>query len=276
MKLNAKIQRIIGEWRVDVDHITETETSILAFGQRDELPVVLKVIKNHGDEWRSGEIVNAFEGRGVVRIYEYTEGAMLLERLLPGQPLSILDDDEASFLLASTIKKMSPGAPMDFAPTVEIWGKAFERYAVSGDNQIPRDLLMAAQHLYTDLCQSQKHVRLLHGDLHHSNILFDTERNWIAIDPKGVVGELEYELGAALRNPIEKPALFTNPIIIQKRAQLFSDILDLNYRRILSWAFAQAVLSEIWSIEDGFQMDLNWIQLSKQLGGDDRSLIADR
>ena len=42
---------------------------------------------------------------------------------------------------------------------------------------------------------------LLHGDLQHYNVLLDKDRGWVAIDPKGVVGELEYEVGALLRNP---------------------------------------------------------------------------
>jgi streptomycin 6-kinase len=45
-------------------------------------------------------------------------------------------------------------------------------------------------------------VRLLHGDLQHYNVLLDRKRGWLAIDPKGVVAEGEFELGAALRNPI--------------------------------------------------------------------------
>ena len=58
-----------------------------------------------------------------------------------------------------------------------------------------------AQRLYVGLCASQTSTRLLHGDLHHYNILRDGDRGWVAIDPKGVVGEVEYEIGAALRNP---------------------------------------------------------------------------
>jgi streptomycin 6-kinase len=53
------------------------------------------------------------------------------------------------------------------------------------------------------LCSSQRYRRLLHGDLHHGNVLHDSERGWVAIDPKGVLGEPEYEIGVALRNPIE-------------------------------------------------------------------------
>jgi hypothetical protein len=52
-----------------------TNTSLLAFGWRDREPVVLKIIQESGDEWRSGQIANAFYGRGVVRVLETAEGA---------------------------------------------------------------------------------------------------------------------------------------------------------------------------------------------------------
>jgi streptomycin 6-kinase len=67
-----------------------------------------------------------------------------------------------------------------------------------------------------------------------------------------VVGELEYEIGAALRNPYWRPDLFAEPAVIRKRIRRFASELGLDAGRVLSWGFAQAVLSAIWSIEDGF------------------------
>lgn len=261
----------IAAWRVVVERVVETESSVLAFGQRDDQPVVLKVIKSRGDEWRSGGILDAFEGRGVVRVYEYIEGAMLLERLSPGKSLVTMAlrgaDDDATAVMAETIRKMSPRQPLEGVPTARDWGKGFERYAASGDAQVPKHLLSAADQVYAELCGSQTRVRLLHGDLHHDNVLHDTERGWLAVDPKGVVGELEYEVGAALRNPYESPELFSGPSIIRKRVECFARELRLDATRVLSWAFAQTVLSAIWLIEDGFQVEPGhpWIALASVL-----------
>lgn len=57
------------------------------------------------------------------------------------------------------------------------------------------------------------------ADLQHYNVLFDDARGWLAIDPKGVVGEVEYEIGAILRNPIERPDLFAAPEIVSPDTQ---------------------------------------------------------
>ena len=91
---------------------------------------------------------------------------------------------------------------------------------------------------------------LLHGDLHHFNVLEDAKRGWVAIDPKGVVGELEYEVGAILRNPndFRQPDFFASRDIIERRLRILTNSLRLDYRRTLEWSFAQAG-SAIWDLK---------------------------
>jgi streptomycin 6-kinase len=258
-ELQSRVEERISAWRISVERLVETESSVLVFGQRDDQGVVLKVVRNRGDEWRSGEILDAFEGVGVVRVYDHVEGAMLLERLRPANSLVSLalngGDDRATDILADVIGKMSPRRPVSTAPAVQEWAKGFERYAAGGQAQIPNRLLVEAQRVYSELCGSQARPRLLHGDLHHYNVLFDSERGWLAIDPKGVVGELEYEVGAALRNPSERPELFAEPRAIERKVERFARALSLNPTRMLAWGFAQAVLSAIWAAEDGFAVE---------------------
>jgi streptomycin 6-kinase len=239
-----------------LEHTFETESSVIAYGRRGTEPVVLKVVKQRGDEWRSGEVLDAFGGEGVVRVHEYVDGAVLLERLDPGGSLVEMavngEDDEATRILADVISRMSPRRSVDGCPTVEDWASSFERYASSGDTQIPRHLVADAHRLFVELCGSQTQPRLLHGDLHHYNVLFDSRRGWLAIDPKGVIGEIEYELGAAIRNPYQRPTLFVRRSTVERRLTCFASKLNIDGGRSLAWAFAQAVLSVIWWIEDGF------------------------
>ena len=96
---------------------------------------------------------------------------------------------------------------------------------------------------------------MLHGDLQHYNVLFDSNRGWLAIDPKGVIGEIEYEIGAVLRNPSERPELFLSRWTVERRLKQLTIKLNLDFERALAWAFAQACLSAIWEIEDGFAVD---------------------
>ena len=220
---------------------------------------MLKVVKREGDEWRSGEIVHAFGGRGVVRVLEYEDGAALLERIVPGTNLVELTradhDDAATEATAEVIAAMAPNAAPPWCPTVSDWAQSFTWYSDSGDAQIPAPLVRRASEIYTELCETQRGARLLHGDLQHYNVLRDHHRGWLAIDPKGVVGEVEYEVGALLRNPVELPAILSNPATIEQRIRTLSSRLNLDAGRVLRWGFAQAVLSAIWYVEDGYVID---------------------
>jgi streptomycin 6-kinase len=255
---SSPTQQHAREWRLEIAQSFETETSVISYVSRDGQSLVLKVVKQQCDEWNAGEVLNAFDGHGVVRVYEHTGGAMLLERLQPGTSLVNLAldgrDEEATDILAGVIKTMSAREVPDDCPTVAMWGKGFDRYLVNEGKKIPRPLVESARQVFTKLVSSQRQPRLLHGDLHHHNVLSDANRGWVAIDPKGVIGETEYEIGAALRNPIAHPELFLSPPVIERRLNQFTKHLALDYERTLAWTFAQAVLSAIWEIEDGSEV----------------------
>lgn len=259
------------EWNVRIDEVRETATSVVGFGVRDGQRVVLKLTKNAADELHSGAVLRAFGGDGAVRVYESEIGAVLLERLDPGEELVNLvkrgADDEATTILAQVIAKLANHTAPAECPTVANWGRGFERYVRSGDAQIPYGLVEQGQAVFEHLTSSQRATMLLHGDLQHYNVLFDRERGWTAIDPKGVVGELEYEVGALLRNPVELPELFTNRATVERRLEILTTLLPIDYARALKWSFAQAVLSAIWTVEDDHTLepDNSALQLARTL-----------
>lgn len=253
-----RVQHYARAWRLEIEDAFERETSAIAFVSRGGQALVLKVVKREGDEWYSGEVLDAFAGRGVVRVYEFDGGAMLIERLRPGNSLVELavdgQDDEATEVLGGVMQQHSPRAIPRRCPTIRDWAKGFDRYLASGDAQIPKGLIEKAQSVFLDLSASQRNPRLLHGDLQHYNVLFDGEHGWLAIDPKGVVGEAEYEVGAFMRNPVARLELFLSTATIERRLRQLTEKLALDFGRALGWSFAQAVLSAIWEIEDGFAL----------------------
>lgn len=253
------LRRLAGLWGVVLeDSVLETPTGCVAFGYRGEDGVVLKIPCPENDETHSLAALLHFAGSGAVRVLEHGSGAMLLERAIPGRPLTDLVlagcDDEATAVICDLIAALHrPALPADVAnqfPSIEDWGSELKSYRDDTD-VIPSHLLDRAAALFAELASSQGPRRLLHGDLHHHNILSDDRRSWIAIDPKGVVGESMYEIGSALRNPTEDPARFAAPSIIERRMSIVNDRLGFERERALGWAFAQAVLSAIWRVQDG-------------------------
>ncbi len=197
-----------------------------------------------------------FDGHGIARLLELDieSGAMLLERLEPGESLeAIEDDEEATAIAANVMRKLrGPAPPSHSFPTVAGWAKGFERLRKNcggGTGPMPTALVEEAEALFDDLLATEESPVLLHGDLHHGNIL-SSSRGWLVIDPKGVVGEKAYETAAMLHNPsgfLENP----NPAkLLEKRIEILSERLGLDESRVRGWGVAQSVLAAYWSLED--------------------------
>jgi streptomycin 6-kinase len=91
---------------------------------------------------------------------------------------------------------------------------------------------------------------LLHGDFHHFNIL-SSERGWLVIDPKGVIGPPEYEVGPLLLNPWDdfrqKPDALR---ITERRLAILSERLGFPRERLRDWGLCHAVLSAWWDLTE--------------------------
>jgi streptomycin 6-kinase len=108
---------------------------------------------------------------------------------------------------------------------------------------------------------------LLHGDLHQENILSAERQPWLAIDPKGVIGEPAYETGALLCNMLPHLLQMPHPerVLARRIAQLSAE-LGLERARIRDWGLAQAVLSAWWCVEDFGQIGADWLACAQILG----------
>ncbi len=198
-----------------------------------------------------------YNGHGAVKLLEYdpSAAAMLLERVLPGRDIRHLDEEEAVRATVYVMDRLHrpPSTEIDL-PSVADWGKGFRRLRESfsgGTGPLQASMVGRAEALFHELAESMDVAVVLHGDLHHENILSSRDEEWLAIDPQGVIGEPCYEIGAFLRNPM--PEIIARDGIMdvmKKRVSLFSELTGHDCERIRGWGFCQAVLSAIWSLED--------------------------
>lgn len=202
------------------------------------------------------EALRYFGGRHMVRLLQADaeRGIQLLERLVPGAMLTSVKDDELATRIACELmpglwKPLNTEVPF---PTISDWASGMKKVSVvyPTGSPIPKPWLDRAEGLFTDLISLQATPVVLHGDLHHYNIL-SSGGDWKAIDPQGVIGEPAYETGAFLRNPFD---LLDHPDpmkLTERRIAIMSEMLGFERKRILDWAIAQAVLSDWWTIEGG-------------------------
>jgi streptomycin 6-kinase len=103
---------------------------------------------------------------------------------------------------------------------------------------------------------------LMHGDFHHFNIL-SSERGWLVIDPKGVIGPAGYEVGPLMINPWGSLSDGVSNRLILRRVDILHEHLGWERERILEWSLAHAVLSAWWGIEDntGWEYALGFARL---------------
>lgn len=224
----------------------------------DGLAVVLKAGVPDGALTAEMTTLRIWNRRGCVQLLDSDPevGIMLLERLDPGAPLiTVEDEDQATVIFAQVARQLRQSAPsVHNFDTVHDWAKGMGRLRThfdGGTGPLPKRLVETAESLYTDLLASQAGHVLLHGDLHHWNILSAQRQPWLAIDPKGIVGEPAYEVGAWMRNPVGRILLRPDlPRLFARRVDILAEELALDRQRIIAWSLAQAVLSAWWSIED--------------------------
>lgn len=221
----------------------------------DGTEIVLKLGVPNPELHSEIEALRIYNGRGIAHMFygNSEEGILLLERLRPGSMLSELEDDEAATAIAANVmRQLWQPAPAEHQfPTIAKWARGLDRLRAEfagGTGPFPPKLVEQAEALFAELIASMGEPVLLHGDLHHFNILTAEREPWLAIDPKGIVGEPAYEVGALLRNPNQEIA--TNPKILARRIDQLSAELTIDRARIIGWGLAQAVLSSWWDYED--------------------------
>ena len=132
------------------------------------------------------EALRLYNGSMTVKLLEADPdlGMLLLQRVTPGTPLSMLpDDEEATHIAAQLMRDLPVPVPADHPfPTVERWGLAFSRLRERFEGKtcpLPRRMVEKAEQLLPDLQSSSPPPVLLHGDLHHENILSHGENGWL-------------------------------------------------------------------------------------------------
>jgi len=89
---------------------------------------------------------------------------------------------------------------------------------------------------------------------------------WLAIDPKGVVGDPGFEVGSMFYNPM--PRILEVPNLEQmltRRVAQLSEELGMERARIRGWGLAQCVLNAWWGVMMGEQLSLGILRCAEIL-----------
>jgi streptomycin 6-kinase len=258
--LPAIIAACEARWGIAVDAPFKLSLNFAAPAARaDGAQFVLKVIAPHLDADLEPDVLRAWAGRGAAELVAHDAefGAMLLERCLPGDELAVLfpdHDDAATSAAADLMTQLWQPLPADhpypgLAEYTGVLDRLDELFA-GQDWPMDRRVAAAAVGLRAELLASAPETVLLHGDLHHHNILRAQRQPWLCIDPKGVAGERAYEPSPFFYNPADEwPGTVDVARVVRRRIDLISERAGLDRQRVIGWAAVQGIVSSAWGHE---------------------------
>lgn len=234
-----------------------------------------------GPPWPDGEgtvregLALRLAGPSAVELLEWEDDAraLLLARA-SGGPLAgrcAADDDAATEILAAAMRAFwVPADEETGLPGLARLEETFEEfdrgpYGASRRRDLAetlgeldsglrdlREAVPTARRVLQELLAEKPSAVLLHGDLHHGNVLEDGERGWVVIDPHGFVGDAAYDVAAMLYNPLEVFLSLGDPAVVaRRRLRLMAELTGLDADILAAWGYVNSVLSMLWSLEVG-------------------------
>jgi streptomycin 6-kinase len=225
-----------------------TRSSDLLPVRRAGVPAMLKVAREAEERW-GGHLMSWWGGDGAARVLAQEDAALLLERATGERSLTEMArggrDDEASRIICAVAARLH--APRGWPPPLiplPRWFEALEPAAARHGG-----ILRLAAGTARELLAEPQEVVVLHGDIHHGNVLDFGPRGWLAIDPKRLVGERGFDFANLFCNP--DLAVARAPGRLARQATVVAEAAGLDRSRLLRWILAWAGLSAAWHLEDG-------------------------
>lgn len=255
-RLPVTISGLLDEWalRRDGDELWHGfESLVVPVFDREGAPAVLKVAFDGDDEGAHEALgLHHWHGRGAVRMLraDPRRRAILLERLTR-RDLTTVDDDEACMVVAGLYGRLHIPAPGRLTPLTAHLERWLDDLAgIPRDAPVPRRFVEQALSLGRDFLADAATVGVIvHGDLHHENVLADADGRWVAIDPSPMSGDAHYELAPMLWNRLDTRASDVR-YDIRRRFSTITDAANLDPDRARDWVIVRMILNAHWAIED--------------------------
>ncbi|VWC93501.1 aminoglycoside phosphotransferase family protein [Burkholderia lata] len=206
------------------------------------------------EERRGNALMTWWNGHGTAQVWQHDGDAILLERAQPEPTLAGFSasgrDDDAMRIACDVVTRLHAHHASEPPWVVPLHDWFHALLSDASANDVLRRSATVARQLLAGLPLDEV---VLHGDIHHGNILNFGERGWRAIDPKGLRGDRAFDYANLFCNPSHDIAV--DPVRFEQRVTLVADAANLDRRRLLQWILAWSGLSAVWLIEDGLLPD---------------------
>ncbi len=219
-------------------------------------PIILKISSCENEINREVNALQTFSNIAV-KVIAFDKNLIIMEHVRPGITLKnkySVDDLEATKVFCTILHKI-----IDYNKQITLHSEGMNKFTqvkkllkiLDDKLNIPPIILDKAKELRVTLGADQSTNILLHGDLHHENILLKENNEWIIIDPKGYFGDFAFDIAAFLFNPLPNLLDFVNPKqIVFDRVDFIAKEFNIDNQKILDWLYLRSVLSWAWCIKD--------------------------
>lgn len=229
---------------------------ILAVQRHDGSAAVLKISFTHPGNRYEAHALAAWNGRGAVRLYERDDArfAMLLEQA-EWQTLDDLGDvDQATAVTGQLARRLAVPAPPDLprlSERAEEWERTLREDAEKPGQALSQRALGAALATIQDLARKQPDT-MVHGDLHFGNVVRAEREAWLAVDPKGLAGDLASDAPRVLVRGVDSLREADDlEAELRRRLAIFADAAEIDRERATRWLQVDAAMGACRGLEYG-------------------------
>lgn len=255
--MNSALIPYMQRWQLQPDgQAFETHSSLLMPVRYQGAAAMLKIAREQEEKF-GGLLMCWWQGEGAARVLAWHEDGILLERAQGSRSLPQMvrdgDDRQATEILCQVVARLhAPRAePLPELIPLHQWFNSLWPAA-----QAHGGMLRLSARVAAELLTSPREQTVLHGDIHHDNVLDFGERGWLVIDPKRLYGERAFDYANIFCNP--NYGIATDPDIFQRRVVQICQLAGLERQRLLQWILAWAGLSAAWFMEDGETADIDF------------------
>lgn len=206
-------------------------------------------------------------GETACKVYEFEEqNSLLLEEcILPG---TVLREEPSLEQRVRAFEKVFRAihTPANDGETYLDWLYSVNEYCRNNPVEPELAHMTAKAH---DICKEifSKYTNrvLLHGDLHHDNLLLRNDGTYAMIDPKGVIGPAIFDLPRYILNEIDTAHTDPDDVHIENVICLLSEHLGYPADDISKLYFMETVLANIWSCEDNEPVNRDELALASNI-----------
>jgi streptomycin 6-kinase len=257
-ELPGIVAELVERWTLVPDgDVMHGGVGVIVPVRRAAQPAVLKVSFPHPGNVHEPDAFAAWGGRGAVLLHERDDDrfAMLLERA-SSTLASVEDGDEVLTVAGELNRRLAIPAPADLPrlrEQADQWEMQLGKDAEELTHSLPDAVVDAAVATVRELGRVQPEV-LIHGDFHARNILRADREPWLAVDPKGYVGDPAYD-GATLLKVWGLRVLGAADLqkAVHRAVEVFAEAAGLERERVRRWAQLHAVQGAFWGRRHGFR-----------------------